>query len=169
MALDFGTCLKGAKQSGRKIRFVVDYKSLPFEPKISKNMVSRYGFINNVPRKRFSVLVDPNKTFQCQFSTKIITEDPLAEVFYNDVLTANQTSLFTGEMLKPFFSYYVMDESGWDMPGIPGLDDFKSSTGINSIKSLFNDILMPVALLAAAYFGYPFYKDIFETKGKRRK
>jgi len=167
--LDFGFCLKGATQSGRKIRFVVDYKSLPFEPTISKNMKSRYGFINNIPKKRFSVLVDANKTFKCDFTTKLITEDPIAEIFYNDVLTANKTSLYTGDMLKPFFSYYVIDENGLDLPGIPSIDDFKTSTGVNSLKNTLDGLLMPVLILGGLYVGYPFYKDIFKTKGKGKK
>ena len=162
--LDFGFCLKGATQSGRKIRFVVDYKSLAFEPKVSKAMLSRYGFIHNIPRRRFSILVDSNKVYRCDFTTKLITDDPISEVFYNDVLEANKNALMTSEMLKPFFSYYVMDEKGMDLPGVPGIDDLKSATGLDQISDTFDALFLPILIGVGIYFGYPYFK---KRKGKK--
>lgn len=162
--LDFGFCLKGPRQDGRKIRFVVDYKSLPFAPTISQTMVSRHGFFNSIPNKRFSIIVDPSKTYRCEFTTTLVTDDPIAEIFLNDVLEANKSALFTPNMIKPFFKYYVMDEKGSDIPLIPNIDDVKSSTGSEQIQTAMSSLAFPIAIGAVGYF---YYKYFYKKKGRK--
>jgi hypothetical protein len=127
--------------SGRKSRFAIDYKSLPFEPKISDSMKKRYGFINNTKLRRMSILTDPSKTKKSQYSRELKTDDPIAEIFYNEFLTANKSPFYTSEMLKPFIRYYIFDEDGTDLPIIPPLE---SNTANDKIKSTFNGTLILV-------------------------
>jgi hypothetical protein len=143
--------------SGRKSRFAIDYKSLPFDPKFSEAMKKRFGFINNVRLKRVSILVDPSKTKKSQYSRELKTEDPIAEIFYNEFLEANKSVFFTPEMLKPFIRYYVFDEDGTDLPILPNLE---SNTANEKIKSAVDGSLVVVAIGIGLY--------LFFSKGNEK-
>ena len=168
MALSWGICLPGgAVQTGRKVRFAIDYKSFPFNPVITSSMKSRYGFVDNRDKKRMSILVNPQLTRRCDFTTKLMTEDPIAEIFYNEFIEAQLINLPQKTLVTTLISYYVFDESGTDIPLVPNKNDITSATGIDEFSNTLKSFGFPVLILGGLYFGRPYLKKLFKKKGKR--
>ncbi|MCZ8156200.1 MAG: hypothetical protein O9264_08790 [Leptospira sp.] len=155
MALNWGVCLPGSgKYDGRKVRFAVDYGSFPKSPIIPNSIKYFNGFSHNKEKRRVSVIVNPDRVTRCDFTTKLITDDPIAENFYNEFIKANIPLFGSYQEVQKYIRFYCFDDKGLDIPFVPNVDDITSSTGLNEISKAF----LPAMFLVAAYFSYPYLK-----------
>lgn len=160
--LNWGFCLPGSgKYTGRKVRFAVDYSSLPTLPILNDKITSLKGFVNNTKDRRISISLNQDKITRCDLSTKLITDDPIAEYFYNEFINANIKNFGSYQEVQKYIRFYCLDEQGLDIPLIPSINDLTSNTGLEEIKSGFKIALLPIGLGLGIYF-------YFKTKGKKK-
>lgn len=149
MSLNWGFCLPGSgAYVGRIVRFAIDYGSFPKPPIIPEKVKSYKGFWINTEKRRISILVNPDTVKRCDLTTKVITTDPLAEIFYNDFINANIPLFGSYQKVQSYTRFYCFDENGTDIPFVPNMQDLTTSTGFAEMQKF----ILPTLLLVGGYF-----------------
>lgn len=140
--MDFGFCLDPFRYEGRPSRFVVDYHKISTVPGIDTIVMKSARKVNgdsslyqSLSKGRISYRLPSNSIFRCQFSPKLITDDPKAEV----LLSAIKNAVAQQGLDQNLVSFYVMDEAGLDIPLVPGPADLPLPDG--------KDLLLPIAIV----------------------